>query len=197
MVLVAVAALLLRSGPTAGLDSVIDLPLDADRIPELMQRIRSFSRVVTRDGKRLLEVSAEEASYFRGDRAVVVREPRISFYDEGRPVGSLGGDSGRLYLDGNEIESVEMSGNVRLELEQFTLETERLSYERARELILSPGPTVISSAEMSLSGNGMAFDLEARTLRLDADVRMRIAHTPTTPADAGGRERPAGPEAAP
>ncbi len=184
VVIIGIAALFLRSVPEAGLDRILDLPA-SERLPELMQRVRSFNRVVTRGGKRLLEVSAQEASYFRGDRAVAVVEPRIAFYDEGQPVGSLQGNTGKLYLDGNEIRLIEMDGGVRLKFEQFTLETERLSYERDREIIISTGPTSISSAEINLSGTDMAFDLQARTLRLDADVRMRIAHDPTTPAGAG------------
>lgn len=180
VVVTGLAAVFLGGGSKVDLDKVLDLPASSDRVPELMQRIRSFSRVVTRGGKRLLEVSAQEASYFRGDRAVVVVEPRLSFYDQGEPVGSLAGAQGRLYLDGNEVESVEMSGEVRLSLEQFTLETERLTYERAREIIISPGPTTISSDEMTLAGTGMTFDLRAGTLRLDGDVRMRISHDPTT-----------------
>ena len=38
--------------------------LTADNLPKLLQRIRDFRRVITRDGLTVLEVSAKKADFF-------------------------------------------------------------------------------------------------------------------------------------
>ena len=165
------------------LDTMLEFSGQAEeRIPDLVQRLRRFHRVVTRHGERLLEVSATEASYYRDDRAVVVVEPKLVFYDQGVRIGTLSGQHGRLYLEGHEVETVELEGEVELALAQFTLRTERLDYERSRELLIAPQHAVISSPEIELSGSGLAFDLVTRALRLDSEVRMRLIHAPESPA---------------
>ena len=168
MTIIGIAALFLRSGPGAGLDRALDLPASG-RLPELMQRVRSFNRVVTRGGKRLLEVSAQEASYFRGDRAVAVVEPRIAFYDEGQPVGSLQGNTGKLYLDGNELRSVEMDGGVRLKLEQFTLSSPAVA---GNQIFIRAGPYLYCLAKKIIPANFVTTSsrveiLNARTSSLE------------------------------
>jgi len=165
------------------LGSVLELSEPAvERIPELLQRIRSFHRVVTRHGEKLLEVSAAEASYFRDDRAVVVREPRLIFFDKGERAGMLSALEGRLYFDGHEVEAVELAGGARLSLDRFSLEAEELAYERSRGVIVASGAAVISSPELSLAGNGLTLDLAARRLGLASGVHMILKHAPSTPA---------------
>ncbi|MFP6625946.1 MAG: LPS export ABC transporter periplasmic protein LptC [Deltaproteobacteria bacterium] len=155
-----------------------------DSVPELLQRLRSFHRVVTRHGEKLLEISADEASYYRNDRAVIVKAPHLRFFDKGEDAGSLSGREGRVYLDGHEVESVELFGDVRLDLGDFTLSTEALTYERKRHLLMTSGAATIRSAEVTLSANALAIDLEARTLRLEGGVEMSLIAAPSTPVAA-------------
>ena len=155
-----------------------------DSVPELLQRLRSFHRVVTRHGEKLLEISADEASYYRNDRAVVIKAPHLRFFDKGEDAGSLRGREGRVYLNGHEVESVELAGDVRLDLGDFTLSTEALTYERERHLLITSGAAAIRSAEVTLDANALAIDLEARTLRLEGGVEMSLITAPSTPAAA-------------
>jgi LPS export ABC transporter protein LptC len=185
IVAVSIPALFLRSGSRVSLDTMLDVSGFRDKaLPELLQRIRDFHRVVTRNGERLLEVSAKEASYFKGARGVEIVAPRLVFYDAGEKAGWISGERGRVYLDGNDVESVEMSGNVELKLAQFEVSAETLVYERKNDLITAPGHAVIRSPELVLSGHGLTLDIHSKTLRVDAQVDMTLKRTSPENGDA-------------
>jgi len=157
------------------LEEVVDVSrLRDEALPQLLQRIRDFRRVVTRNGQKLLEVSATEAAYFRDDTAVVITDPELIFYADGERVGSIAGRRGRLVLDGNSVEAVEMTGDVALSLVQFEVYADTLTYERESDTVSTDGPATVRSPEVELSGTGMVFDLKDKTLQIDADVKMKL-----------------------
>lgn len=157
------------------LEQVVDVDrLRGKALPELLQRIRDFRRVVTRNGEKLLEVSATEAAYFRDDTAVVITDPNLVFYADGQKVGAIAGRRGRLIMDGNSVETVELTGAVTLSLVQFEIEAESLSYQREANTVTTDGPATVRSPEVELSGTGMVFDLNNKTLQIDADVKMKL-----------------------
>jgi LPS export ABC transporter protein LptC len=175
VILISVPLIFLRTGEGPRLNDVLDVSrLDGKALPELLQRIRDFRRVVTRRGEKLLEVSAAEASYFRDDKTVQILAPSLTFFSEGEKVGAISGQRGRLKMDGNDVDSVEMTGNVELSLVQFEIHADSLTYERRRDSIVAAGPAVVRSPELELHGSGMMFDLNARTLRIDSGVDMTL-----------------------
>lgn len=174
-VVISVPLVFLRARDRPRLDELIDVSrLDGKALPELLQRIRDFHRVVTRDGKKLLEVSATEASYFRDSSGIQVLEPSLIFFNDGERVGQISGDRGLLTLSGNDVESVKMTGDVALVLVQFEIRADSLTYERARNQIVADGPAVIRSPEVEVAGTGMTLDLASRTLRVDSAVDMTL-----------------------
>ena len=78
LLLIAVTALtaavvLVRFAGRLRVDDLVRVETLADEaLPELLQRIRDFHRVVTRNGEKVLEISASEASYFRDTSAVEI-----------------------------------------------------------------------------------------------------------------------------
>ena len=46
-------------------------------------------RLITREGLKVLEVSASEASYFKNDKAIQIIEPKVVFYEGGERVGEV------------------------------------------------------------------------------------------------------------
>ena len=186
-----VTLIFLNTAPRVALDKVLDISrLQPEHLPELLQRIRDFHRIVTRDGKKLLEVSAKEASYFRDEKAVEILEPKLLFYHEGVRVGAISGGRGYLLMDGNEIESVEMSGTVEFQLSQFIVRAETIEYQRAANRIITLGKTEVSSPEIQLRGHDLTFNLAAKTLTVDANVDMMLRPADDGPApDAATPER--------
>jgi LPS export ABC transporter protein LptC len=149
-------------------------------LPELLQRIRNFHRVITREGRKVLEVSATEASYFKNDKAVEIVEPKVVFYEGGERVGEVAAAKGRLYLDGTDVQSVEVSGNVHFEIGRLNLRTENLNYDRKTNLVTAPGPAQVEAAELSLSGTGLTVDMLERSVVIGSGVKMTL--NPKAPA---------------
>ncbi len=159
----------------ASLISVLDIGrLAEDTLPELLQRISNFHRIVTRDGERVIEVSATRADYFKDDRTVLVVEPRIVFYDKGVRAGELSGAEGRLVLNDGEIEKVTLEGTIVVELANFQLFAENVVYEHGTERILADGLVEIRSPEMTLTGRDLVIDVLERTFVMNSEVSMRI-----------------------
>lgn len=148
--------------------------LASQALPELLQRIRNFHRVITREGRKVLEVSASEASYFKNDKAIEIVEPKVVFYEGGERVGEVSANKGRLYLDGTEVQSVEVTGNVLFEIGRMKLSTESLVYDRASNRITAPEEARVEAAELSLRGTGMTVNMLERSVAIGQGVKMTL-----------------------
>ncbi len=148
--------------------------LATQALPELLQRIRNFHRVITREGRKVLEVSAKEASYFKNDKAIEIVAPKVIFYEDGERIGEVSAAKGRLYLDGTEVLSVEVSGEVLFEIGRLSLRTEQLTYDRATNLIRAKGEARVEAAELSLTGTDLVVDMLERSAVIGSGVKMRL-----------------------
>lgn len=170
-----IALIFLNTAPRVDLDKVLDISrLQPEQLPELLQRIRDFHRIVTRDGEKLLEVSAKEASYFRDEKAIEIVEPSLIFYNDGERVGAISGGRGYLLMDGNEVESVEFSDDVEFQLSKFVVRAEHIEYTRADDRIVTVGATEVESPEIELKGRNLTFNLSTKSLNVDAEVDMML-----------------------
>jgi LPS export ABC transporter protein LptC len=148
--------------------------LATQALPELLQRIRNFHRVITREGRKVLEVSAQEASYFKNDKAVEILEPKVVFYEGGERAGEVSAEKGRLYLEGTDVQSVEVSGRVLFEIGRLRVQTENLTYDRASNEIRAAGEARVEAAELSLTGTDMKVNMVERTVVIGAGVKMTL-----------------------
>ena len=143
-------------------------------LPELLQRIRNFHRVITREGRKVLEVSASEASYFKNDKAIDILEPKVVFYEGGERAGEVSAAKGRLYLDGTEVLSVEVTGSVLFEIGRLRVMTENLTYDRSANRITAGGAARVEAAELSLTGTDMTVDVLRRSVVIQSGVKMSL-----------------------
>jgi len=168
-------AIALKFGREPRIGDVFDVPgLGEQVIPELLQRIRDFHRVVTRRGEKILEISAKEASYYRDRAAIEILEPRLVFFHENERVGSIEADKGTLVIDNTELASADLAGNVHLTLTKFEISADSMRYDRRQEQIRAGGLTKVRSPELELEGRDMLFDLRAQKLTVDAGVAMKL-----------------------
>lgn len=175
----ALVLVLVGLGLSLGRRAVVDKVLDpsflaSEALPQLLQRIRNFHRVITREGRKVLEVSAKEASYFKNDKAVEIVEPRVIFYEGGERAGEVSAERGRLYLDGTEVLAVEVTGKVLFELGRMKVTAENLSYDPEGGQIAVRGEARVDAAEMALSGTDMVVDVVKRTLVIGSNVKMTL-----------------------
>jgi LPS export ABC transporter protein LptC len=175
----ALVLVLVGLGLSLGRRAVVEKVLDpsflaSEALPQLLQRIRNFHRVITREGRKVLEVSAKEASYFKNDKAVEIVEPRVIFYEGGERAGEVSAERGRLYLDGTEVLAVEVTGKVLFELGRMKVTAENLSYDPEGGQIAVRGEARVDAAEMALSGTDMVVDVVKRTLVIGSNVKMTL-----------------------
>jgi LPS export ABC transporter protein LptC len=148
--------------------------LATQALPELLQRIRDFHRVITREGLKVLEISAREASYFKNDKAIEILEPKVIFYEAGQRAGEVSADKGRLFLDGTDVQRVEVSGRVLFEIGRMRVETEKLTYDRATNEIRATGEARVTAAELSLTGAGLVVNMLERSVVIESGVKMTL-----------------------
>ena len=175
MLVAAVAVLGVSVSRRASVSELVDTSfLATHALPELLQRIRNFHRVITREGKKVLEVSASEASYFKNDKAVEVIAPKVVFYEGGERIGEVSAAKGRLYLDGTEVQSVEVTGEVLFELGRMRVRTDNLTYDRASGHIKARGLARVEAAELDLAGTDMTVDMVNRSVVIGTGVTMTL-----------------------
>jgi len=173
-------ALTFRRG---GVTNLIEPSFLATRaLPELLQRIRNFHRVITREGRKVLEVSASEASYFKNDKAIEIVDPKVIFYEGGDQVGEVSAARGKLYLADTEVQSVEVIGDVLFELGRMRVRTENLTYDKATigdERQVAPR---VEAAELDLVGTDMTVDMVNRSVVMSSNVSMVLKPHEETPS---------------
>jgi LPS export ABC transporter protein LptC len=177
----AVAVPLLRLAGRVSLHELAVESLEDAALPELLQRLRDFHRVVTRDGQKVLEISAKEASFFRDTSAVEIVAPKVLFFDKGEQVGEISGGKGNMMLNEGNVSSVEVTGGVRLAFVQFEITAEDVAYDREARIVTARGPATMRSDEFEVTGTGMTVDLGEQILRIPGGVRMQVYRTGAKP----------------
>lgn len=155
-----------------------------DLLPHVAQRIKDFHRVKVEQGRKVWEVSAREAQYHEEEQLVLVSEPAVAFYSpEGRTV-AVRSREGKVFLDGQELNAVELVGDLRMQFGDYALQTEVARYERSRQEIVAPGAIEITGKRVDLRGDRLDLDLAAERLHLRGNVRMVLR--PQTERAGGG-----------
>lgn len=143
-------------------------------LPGVSHHLQDFRRVQVKDGRKVWEVSAEDARFFGTDAIAVVRKPLVAwFLEDGRRLG-LSGDEGRVVLDGDTVAFVEMKGAIEVDLAELRVELDEAVYDHGNQQISSPGRVQIAGNDLDLSGSELVIDIATRRLRLGADVAMTL-----------------------
>src|SRR5262245_19093179 len=105
-------------------------------LPNVAQRIQNFHRVKVDNGRKVWEVSAREAQYLDTEGLVKVEEPLVSVYLRNGRTVSLRGQGGKVYLADRELRSVELSGDIAVDLGDFKFFTEVARYDAEQDRIV-------------------------------------------------------------
>ncbi len=155
--------------------SKVEMALDViELLPNVAQRIQDFHRVKINNGRKVWEVSAKEARYFEDDGVVAVQDPVVAvFFEEGRTI-SMRGRSGKVILDGSDVDRVEVEGEIDVQLDEYTVRTELAYYEAGSDRIHAPGSFRVESSQIEFDGVDMEVDLGEQRLRVSEKVRMTL-----------------------
>ena len=149
--------------------------LGQDFLPQVAQRIQNFRRVKVKNGRAVWQITAKDAQYFEKGQQIVVHEPRMTLYlEDGKREAHIAGNEGRLQLDGRELESLTLRGGVAVQLDDLRLETEEATYDRARDLLTSPGAVIMRGRTIEVHARGMEVQVGPQHVRLLDAVRTVV-----------------------
>lgn len=151
---------------------------ELDFLPQVSQRIQNFRRVKMEGERKVWEVAAREAQYFEEDKLIVVDDPEVSFFvkdDQG--VVSVKGKQGKILLDDREMDRVDLEGGIELRFRDYLVRTDRASYQRSDDAVVSPGTVLVTGDGLSLSGEHMTLEMGSQRVRFGGNVRTVLQRT--------------------
>ena len=144
-----------------------DAARDSGMLADVSQRIQDFRRIKVKDGRKVWELTAKDAQYFEDQGYVLVKQPSVSFYVGDGDSVQVSGDEGRVYLEqGKDLERVDLSGSVVVKMGDYVMQTDRASYERGRDIIVSPGKVRVSGSSFGLEGEVMVVALKEQQVHV-------------------------------
>jgi LPS export ABC transporter protein LptC len=150
-------------------ESDVTLPLP----PGVDQRMNDFHRMKVRDGKKVWEVSAQQARYSKENNEVMIDAPQFSLYLEDGDVLSLRCKKGRVFLDTNNLEvaRVELEGDLEMHIGDYIVKTQEAVFDGTKETISAAGFVQIAGPGLLVEGQGYMVDVEGKRLTLNTNVQ--------------------------
>lgn len=137
--------------------------------------LNDFQRTETKNGKTIWKVNAEIGEYLKGqDTAKLTKAFLVLFQDNG-DVLEVTSESALLSLQGNELKTAEMTGNVIMNInKEKYVHTEKAIYEKVKDLITAPGYAKIEDSNMILEGESLIVKVEGQELSFDRNVKTTV-----------------------
>ena len=147
-----------------------------DYVPEAALQIKDFRRAKIEGGRKVWELSGEEARYLKTEKEVVIKKPRMIFYQKDNTSIEARGDDGHMWLTGQEgeLEKAQFQGGVQVNYRGFVLNTEEMLYLKSKNQVVLPGKVSVKGDGMELEGVGMEISLDDEKMRLLQKVRTKL-----------------------
>ena len=150
-------------------------PLKAlDYLPESALSIRDFHRAKIEDGRKVWEISGEEANYYREQKEAVIKKPRFSYFDKKGEPAEVTGDIAKLFFSEKELQKMELEGSIEVTFKTYVLKSAEAVYMPDKQQIVLPTRTTIVSEGIESEGSSMEIDLEEKKVRLLRNVKTKI-----------------------
>lgn len=147
-----------------------------DYVPEAALQIKNFRRAKIEGGQKVWELFGEEARYLKTEKEVVIKKPRMTFYQKDNTSIEARGDDGHMWLTGQEgeLEKAQFQGGVQVNYRGFVLNTEEMLYLKSKNQVVLPGKVSVKGDGMELEGVGMEISLDDEKMRLLQKVRTKL-----------------------
>ena len=132
------------------------LPIPMPAVNALMT-LAKVHQTATKDGKVQWELDAASAQLEANGGRMILTAPTVQFHLEDGTQVNLTADQGILHTNNNNME---VTGNVRLQNDRYTLLTEALVYLHSKRILKSNAPVHIQSATAALRADRMTYDLK-------------------------------------
>jgi len=144
-------------------------------IPEVagkaLMTLAKVHQTATKDGRVQWELDAESAQLEAGGKRMVLEAPRVVFFMEDGGMVHLTAQKGVLDTKNNDMN---VTGNVRLTNDRYTLETEALSYQHHKRVLRSTVPVKITSEHFDLRANKMMYNIDDDLAQFDGQVEGNL-----------------------
>jgi LPS export ABC transporter protein LptC len=150
--------------------NVVKPKVESDE-PDAMLSVNKIQQTATRDGKKEWSLEASSGHYLDETRQLLLKEVKVTFFLKDQNEIILLADEGTLSTDTSNIE---VSGNVILKNDEYSLLTENLNYVHDQRVLYSKAPVRISGASAELAAKSLSFELDTKRLTLDGGVATTI-----------------------
>lgn len=134
--------------------------------------LNNFEYRDVKEGNARWTVWATTAHYFEDRQETVLDQVRAVFFLKDGGQVELHGATGILH---NESNNMEINGNVRVSYgEDYRLSTDRLVYERDKELIHTAAPVLVEGRGFILKGQGMRIEIGRRALSIMSQIETTL-----------------------
>lgn len=156
--------LLLACGQDATPVRTVEPPTGPPGLPTPDQVVEDGTHVITVEGVKKAEVSAERLFFYNGDGKVYGDTIEVRFFDDtGTPTSTLTARSGELDQATQEMIARK---NVFVRGRDATIRTEELHYDPSSDRITSEERTEISQRGNVIRGQGVVSDTALRDIRI-------------------------------
>jgi len=132
-----------------------------------------IQQTATRDGKTEWRLDAASARYLEDENQVRLNDLTVTFYMESGQEVQLSADEGLLNTESNDIQ---VSGDVKVQNEAYTLDTTTLQYRHEQRIIFSNAPVFIKrKIGGRLTADALRLDLNINQLLLEGNVKGEFA----------------------
>jgi LPS export ABC transporter protein LptC len=145
-------------------------------MPEAALQIKDFHRAQVEGDRKVWEVFGEEASFLKGEGQLVLKKPRIFFYQKDDTTVEATGDKGTLWLEDakGDMQKAQLLGDVEVNFRGYVLKTGEILYFKNTNLMVLPGRVSVRGAGMELDGSHMEVTLDDEKMKLNRDVKTKV-----------------------
>ena len=145
-----------------------------DLVPEPALQLKDFRRSKVEEGRKVWEVTGEEAVYLKADREAVITMPRLIFYNQNDENVEVRGTVGHIYFNEKEMDRLELRGGVEIFYQGFVLRTNEITYHQKTNQVSSKGKIAMTGKGLDLEGVGAEISLNQSRLKLRQKVKTKI-----------------------
>jgi LPS export ABC transporter protein LptC len=145
-----------------------------DYLPESSLQIKDFHRSKIENGRKIWELFGEEANYYKEQKEAVIKKPRFYYYDKKGEVAETKGEEAIVYLNEKELDRMELRGGIEVIFQGYVLKSEEANYMPVKDQIVLPSRTTVVGEGISLQGDRMEVELEAKKIRMIQAVKTKI-----------------------
>jgi len=151
-----------------------------DYLPEAALQIKDFHRSQVDGNRKVWEIFGDEARYLKEEKQAVIKNPRILFYSKEGKTLEATGNEGNLFFAGEQtdlqgsIDKMQMRGDIQVNYQGFTFNTDELLYFKSKDQVVSPGKVTLKGEGMELEGVGMEIAIQDEKLHLAQNVKTKL-----------------------